>query len=172
MNEQLIVLCFDDGEVGVTLGATYRFTKTPIDLTIVGVVANVRHVAQELDAQKQHEHEAEQFHRRLDVALGEKGRKAGEGDETIRDLHASRPQPDQRRPLEAAARAFVEDGKVDRPNRNRQQQPAQKPGYRRRQDRCQDVHQTQSLRQQAPPVSSRTATDNVSGKSYPLPEPA
>jgi hypothetical protein len=40
MNERLVVLCFDEGEVGVTLGAAYRFQITPVNLTIVAVSAS------------------------------------------------------------------------------------------------------------------------------------
>jgi hypothetical protein len=37
MNERLVCLSFADGEVGVTLAATYRFIITPVDLTVIGV---------------------------------------------------------------------------------------------------------------------------------------
>lgn len=35
MNERLVVLNFDEGEVGITLGANYRYLTTPCDLTVV-----------------------------------------------------------------------------------------------------------------------------------------
>jgi len=37
MNERLVVLDFTDGEVGVTLGALYRYITVPCALTIVAV---------------------------------------------------------------------------------------------------------------------------------------
>lgn len=37
MNERLICLTFEDGEVGVTLGATYRYISIPFGITIVAV---------------------------------------------------------------------------------------------------------------------------------------
>jgi hypothetical protein len=37
MNERLIVLSVETGEVGTTLGAAFYFTKIPTDITIVGV---------------------------------------------------------------------------------------------------------------------------------------
>ncbi len=37
MNERMIILSFADGEVGVTLGANYRYIITPFDMTIVYV---------------------------------------------------------------------------------------------------------------------------------------
>ena len=37
MNERLVVLDFMDGEVGVTLGALYRYITVPCALTIVAV---------------------------------------------------------------------------------------------------------------------------------------
>ncbi len=37
MNERLVVLDFVEGETGVTLGATFRYFTTPVDLTIVAV---------------------------------------------------------------------------------------------------------------------------------------
>lgn len=40
MNERLICMSFTDGEVGVTLGANYRYITTPVDLTIVAVSAS------------------------------------------------------------------------------------------------------------------------------------
>lgn len=40
MNERLICMDFMDGEVGVTLGANYRYITTPVDLTIVAVSAS------------------------------------------------------------------------------------------------------------------------------------
>ncbi len=40
MNERLTCLSFTDGEVGVTLGANYRYITTPVDLTIVAVSAS------------------------------------------------------------------------------------------------------------------------------------
>ncbi len=35
MNEKLTTICFDSGEVGVTLGANFLYFYTPIDLTVV-----------------------------------------------------------------------------------------------------------------------------------------
>ncbi len=40
MNERLVVLSFADGEVGVTLGANYRYITTPYDMTIIFVSAS------------------------------------------------------------------------------------------------------------------------------------
>ena len=40
MNERLVVLDFMDGEVGVTLGALYRYITVPCALTIVAVSAS------------------------------------------------------------------------------------------------------------------------------------
>lgn len=40
MNEKLVVLSFTDGEVGITLGATYRYFTVPYDLTVVYVTAS------------------------------------------------------------------------------------------------------------------------------------
>jgi len=40
MNERLIVLDFMDGEVGVTLGALYRYMTVPCNLVIVAVYAS------------------------------------------------------------------------------------------------------------------------------------
>lgn len=40
MNEKMIVLDFDDGEVGVTLGANYRYFTVPCDLTVIYVSAS------------------------------------------------------------------------------------------------------------------------------------
>lgn len=40
MNERLVVLSFDDGEVGVTLGANYRYFTVPCDLTVIYVEAS------------------------------------------------------------------------------------------------------------------------------------
>lgn len=37
MNERLVCMTFDEGEVGVTLGALYRYFTVPFDLTIVAV---------------------------------------------------------------------------------------------------------------------------------------
>ena len=73
---------------------------------------------------EEHEHEAEHFHGGLDVAVAEKGGKAGEGDGAIDDFHDGRAEPDQDRPLEAAPRAFVHDGEVDRADRNGKEQAA------------------------------------------------
>jgi len=39
MNERLLELCLEAGEVGVTLGNTFKYYTTLIPLTIVGVVA-------------------------------------------------------------------------------------------------------------------------------------
>jgi len=40
MNEKIVVLDFDDGEVGVTLGALYRYFTVPCDLTVIYVEAS------------------------------------------------------------------------------------------------------------------------------------
>lgn len=40
MNERLICMTFDEGEVGVTLSTNYRYFYTPVDLTIVYVTAS------------------------------------------------------------------------------------------------------------------------------------
>jgi len=40
MNERLVVLDFTDGEVGVTLGALYRYTTVPCAGVIVAVYAS------------------------------------------------------------------------------------------------------------------------------------
>jgi hypothetical protein len=40
MNENLVVLSFDDGEVGVTLSTNYRYFTVPCDMTVVYVEAN------------------------------------------------------------------------------------------------------------------------------------
>lgn len=40
MNERLVVISSTDGEVGVTLGALYRYFTTPCDLTIIFVTAS------------------------------------------------------------------------------------------------------------------------------------
>lgn len=40
MNEKLVVLAFNDGEVGVTLGANFRYFYVPCDLTVVYVTAS------------------------------------------------------------------------------------------------------------------------------------
>ena len=40
MNERLVVLDFQDGEVGITLGANYRYHTTPCDLTVIFVSAS------------------------------------------------------------------------------------------------------------------------------------
>ncbi len=40
MNERLIVISIDEGEVGVTLGANYHYFYAPCDLTIVYVCAD------------------------------------------------------------------------------------------------------------------------------------
>ncbi len=40
MNERLICLTFTDGEVGVTLGANYRYTNAIKNLTIVAVAVS------------------------------------------------------------------------------------------------------------------------------------
>jgi hypothetical protein len=40
MNERLSVMTFDEGEVGVTLGALYRYFYVPVDITIVEVIAS------------------------------------------------------------------------------------------------------------------------------------
>ena len=69
---------------------------------------------QEFDAQKQHEHETEQFHGRLDVATAEEGGKPGEGDHAIEHFHGGRSQADEGSPFETAPRAFVDDGQIDR----------------------------------------------------------
>ncbi len=37
MNERMVVLDFVEGEVGITLGATWRYFTTPVDLTIIFV---------------------------------------------------------------------------------------------------------------------------------------
>ena len=37
MNERMVVLSFDDGEVGVTLGANYRYFTLPFALTVIFV---------------------------------------------------------------------------------------------------------------------------------------
>ena len=37
MKDRMVCMSFADGEVGVTLGANYRYITTPVDLTIVGV---------------------------------------------------------------------------------------------------------------------------------------
>lgn len=39
MNERLVVLSFNDGEAGITLGANYQYHVTPVNLTIVAVSA-------------------------------------------------------------------------------------------------------------------------------------
>jgi hypothetical protein len=39
-NERLVVLTFEEGEVGITLGANYRYTSLPYDLTVVYVAAS------------------------------------------------------------------------------------------------------------------------------------
>lgn len=40
MNERLVCMTFDEGEVGVTLGANYRYFTLPFDFTIVYVTAS------------------------------------------------------------------------------------------------------------------------------------
>ncbi len=40
MNEKLVVLDFDDGEAGVTLGALYRYSTLLVSGTIVAVVTS------------------------------------------------------------------------------------------------------------------------------------
>ena len=40
MNERLVVLNFDEGEVGVTLGALYRYFYAPCNLTVIYVTAS------------------------------------------------------------------------------------------------------------------------------------
>lgn len=40
MNERMVVLAFNDGEVGVTLGANFRYFYAPCDLTIVYVTVS------------------------------------------------------------------------------------------------------------------------------------
>lgn len=40
MNERLVVLCFNDGEVGVTLSTNFRYFTTPCDLTVIYVTAS------------------------------------------------------------------------------------------------------------------------------------
>ena len=40
MNDRMINLTFDEGEVGVTLGANYRYWYAPFDMTIVYVTAS------------------------------------------------------------------------------------------------------------------------------------
>lgn len=39
MNERLVVLNYDNGEVGVTLGDNYQYDTIPCDLTIIYVAA-------------------------------------------------------------------------------------------------------------------------------------
>ncbi len=40
MNERLLELCFESGEVGVTLGNAFKYYTTLVPLTIVGVVCS------------------------------------------------------------------------------------------------------------------------------------
>jgi len=40
MNERLVVLSFDDGEVGVTLSTNYRYFTLPCDFTVIYIEAS------------------------------------------------------------------------------------------------------------------------------------
>ena len=40
MNERMVVLTLDEGEVGVTLGDNYRYFYAPCDLTVIYVTAS------------------------------------------------------------------------------------------------------------------------------------
>jgi hypothetical protein len=90
--------------------------------------------------QQEHEDKTEQFHRRLHVAAREKRGKPGEGDETVDDLHHGRPQANHHRPGKPAPRSFVQNGQVNRSNRDGQQQTAQETSHSRNQDGMQIIH--------------------------------
>src|SRR4051812_27989334 len=89
---------------------------------------------EEFDAQIKHENKAGQFHGRFHIAFLEEGSKTSEGEETVKHFTSSGSESDQQRPEKALARAFVHDGEVDRPDRNRQQQSTDEAGQGGEQD--------------------------------------
>ena len=82
----------------------------------------------EFHSEIEHEYEAEQFHRRLDVAALNERTQAGERDETVNHLHQRGAGPDERRPLQAAPRSLVHDGEIHRTHGDRDDESADQAG--------------------------------------------
>jgi hypothetical protein len=80
--------------------------------------------------EKQHQQETEQLHRGLEDTGIEQLREAGECNGAVNHLHDCGAQSDEESPAKTASGALIDDGDIDRPDRNGDQKPADEAGKR------------------------------------------